>query len=189
MKAPDWLAHLRTDERGRPVPYVNRWGDEDADRLSLRYDPHVNGTAVFLDDSRELVPDFTAQSMQRQRECIFTGRCQVCGRRIESGVLWLPVSTMSVRSVVIEGHGERVVVTEPWLDERCADFATSTCPALIRRAAVDDLRLFPVRSQREVMASCSRGWIEGPLEAESRLVMPYMWGEIVPLAISITMGS
>ena len=31
----------------------------------------------------------------------------------------------------------------------------------------------------EVQLACSRGWVDGPCEAESRRVMPAIWGEII----------
>lgn len=175
---PDFLSHLRTDRRGLPVPYVNRWGAESVDRLEIRFDPHVGQIALFDNDQDELEPDFTAQNMQRQREVMALGLCQVCRRHIPWSRRFVVVSSMSAEEILL--HGRRVVVvTEPWLDERCARFAIEKCPGLIRRTRGDDLELVRVRRQRDAQLVVSRGWAEGHLEGESREVMPAMWAKLL----------
>lgn len=173
MKIQDWLGHLRTDRRGIPVPYLNRWGPERPDQLSIRVDPVVHQLAVFQDDADEPDPDFTAQNMQRQRECMMRGLCQVCARPVPWRRRLLVVSSMSTSVVDVQGVGPAVVVTEPWLDQRCAGFALNHCPALIRRKHGDDLTLLVVDTRPKLIVS--NGWVEGPLEAESRRIKPAMW--------------
>lgn len=176
-RIPPWLTHLRVDRRGLPVPYVNQWGPDDPDRVSIRHDHHYGRPGVFFDDSAETVPDFTAQQMDRQRECIAAGLCQVCARHIPWSRRFLVLASISVRTIKL--HGRHVpVITEPWLCQRCAEFATTTCPALIRRRRDEDLQLIPVTTKRQVRIGYSVGWIEGPCEAESRRVYPAIWGEI-----------
>lgn len=171
---PPWLLHLRVDRRGLPVPYVNRWGAEDVDRLSVGFDHHICQRAVFLDDSTQAVPDFTAQNMQRQRECWVRGLCQVCGRPVPWSRRYLVVADMSVDRIELRGRIVPVVF-EPWLDERCATFALGQCPALIRRTRAERLTLVPVTSARQVRLTCSQGWVDGPLEAETRHRPVAMW--------------
>jgi hypothetical protein len=175
MKIPPWLAHLRTDGRGRPVPYINRWGGEDVTRLAIRWDPNVRLPAVFLEDADQPAPDFLAQAFGRQRECMTQGRCQVCGRPVPWRHRRLVVAAATVEQVAVAGVGTRWVITEPWLHERCADFAVRVCPALIRRRRDEQLLVVTVTSPRDVSLAVSRGWVEGPLEAESQRVMPAMW--------------
>jgi len=48
--------------------------------MGVEWDPYVGGPGVFYDDSLEPEPDFTCQNMQKQRQAILEGRCQVCWR-------------------------------------------------------------------------------------------------------------
>jgi hypothetical protein len=178
MQAPAHLDHLRRDSRGRPVPWINLWGAEDTARMSIRPDPHCAGQpAVYLDDSQETEPDFTRQNMQRQREAVARGLCQVCGRRFgwPKLLIW---SSISVRTVDVDGTA-CVVIAEPWLDTQCADFALSKCPGLIRRRTAKDIQLVIIDSIDQVKLTISNGWIDGPLEAESRRLLPCMWAKII----------
>lgn len=180
MKVPDWLSHLRVDRRGLPVPYVNRWGlDENDALLSLEHDPNVGRLAVFYDDSQETEPNFRAQNMQRQRECTMKGLCQVCRRPVPFSRRTLIVSSISVETVHVEGRGDCAVVTEPWLCSRCALFAVDRCPALIRRRHDEDLTIFSIRRPSDYQITVSLGWVEGPLEAQSRETPPAMWAKII----------
>lgn len=189
MKVPPFLQHLRTDDRGRPVPYINRWGPEDVRRLRIDDDPNIGGQpALFDDDGQELVPDFLAQNMQRQRECMALGLCQVCGRPMPWSRRFLPVSSISIDRISI-GDRPAVALTEPWLDERCAEFATKVCPGLIRRKTAEDLQFVEVTSKRQCVLTTSHGWIEGPLEQRSKLVMPAMWAKVVLLDPVIELAS
>lgn len=177
---PGWLSHLRVDRRGLPVPYVNRWGlDENDALLSIEHDPNVKMPAVFYDDSREVEPNFTAQNMQRQRECTIQGLCQICKRPVPYSRRTLIVSSISVETVHVDGRGECAVVTEPWLCGRCALFAVDRCPALIRRKNDVDLTIFSIRRPSDFQITVSVGWVEGPLEAQSRETPPAMWAKII----------
>ena len=118
----DWLAHLRTDRRGLPVPYVNVWGDEARLPVRVEHDVNVRARAVFTDDSGQTVPDFTRQCMQRQRECVVQGLCQVCARPVPWSRRFLVVSSISVEQIELPG-GQAPVVTEPWLCGWCAGIA------------------------------------------------------------------
>lgn len=180
MNIPARLKGLRQD-RGRPVPYVNRWGPEDAGRIRIAIDPHVSGMpALFDDDGDEQAPDFTAQNFQRQRECMTQGLCQVCGRSVPWSRRFAVLSVMSTDRIDVHGYGSCVALTEPWLDEECARFALDVCPALIRRRRDESLIL--VRVERShVRMSVSLGYVDGPLEQESKAVMPAMWAKAILL--------
>ncbi len=188
-RVPEWLQHLRTDRRGLPVPYVNRWGlVDDPALLSIEYDMHVRGPGVFYDDRAETEPDFTRQHVARQRECMSAGLCQVCAHPVPWSRRFLVVAGLSVERIHLAGR-EVAVVTEPWLCERCAHFATSTCPALIRRTRDEDLTLIPITSKRDVQMIASRGWVEGPLEEHSREVQPAMWVKLALTGVRLEAAS
>ena len=176
MRAPDWLSHLRTDQRGRPVPFVNRWGKtEDPTRVGIQFDPLVGGDAAFYFDAGETEPDFTSQSMQRQRRCMLLGECQVCGRPVPWRRRRLVISSVSVG--VVQSRGPRqgaVTVNEPWLDERCAKFAMRYCPALIRRGQDEDLSLIEVTSKHDVELIVKVASIDGFPETKQRPVVTWV---------------
>jgi hypothetical protein len=183
MKVPDRLRHLRTDRFGRPVPYVNRWGDsDDPSRYSIAYDPHVRRQAVFIADYGD-TPDFLHQSMQRQRECVMRGLCQVCARPVPWNRRLLVVSKISTE-VVVENDVELRMITEPWLDPECAAFAIEKCPGLIRRRTAEDLVLVTADDPHRLQAVVSSGWLKGPLEEESRRVQPAFWCRIRILPVA-----
>jgi hypothetical protein len=173
---PDWLGHLQVDSRGIPVPWVNRWGVEDVDRLQIAYDPHVRRLAVFERDADGAVPDFTRQHMGRQREAMIVGLCQVCGRSVP----WagrLLVASVGTESLVDFGAtlGPRLVIGEPWLDHRCAEFALTRCPALIRRRRDEQIRVLAATDETAIAYDMTVGSVDGPLERLSREVLPALW--------------
>lgn len=178
---PDFLSHLPRDRRGLPVPYVNRWGldSEGVPTPRLAWDRHAAAVAVFADDGPGETPDFTAQHMARQRECVAEGLCQVCARNVPWSRRWLVVADMSVERVDVPGLGRQVpVVTEPWLCERCARFAVERCPALIRRRRDERLSLYRITSKLQCRLVASVGWVEGDLEEQTRKNPPVMWLKI-----------
>lgn len=182
MSVPPFLEHLHRDRRGIPVPWVNRWGTEDLARVRLDHDPHVGGLAVFNDDDPHGAPDFTRQHMARQRQAVAEGLCQVCGRHIPLSRRRLVVADLSVERIPVRTPTRRYTVpavTEPWLDDRCATFAVQRCPALIRRSRSEALRIVEITSKRQVQIIASVGYVDGPLEAESRARRPIMWLKIV----------
>jgi hypothetical protein len=178
VEIPARLKHLRTDRRGIPVPFVNLWGPEDENRLRIGYDRCVGGLAVFQDDDDQDVPDFTRQNIQRQRECMVDGLCQVCARPVPWSRRFLIVSSISVEAVKVPLRGELIVVTEPWLDGFCARFALEKCPGLIRRKTAKDLDLVSVRSKLDVEMVVSSGTIDGPLAEMSQTIQPFMWAKL-----------
>lgn len=161
MEVPARLSHLRTDRRGTPVPWINRWGLEDPARYEIRYDAAVRMPALFLPDDDDAGPDFLHQNHERQRLAMVEGLCQVCARPVPWSRRFLVVSGMSAETVRVPGRGDVVVISEPWLDEFCAAFAMRKCPGLIRRRKTDDLHLMPVTSKRSVELVVSRGWVDG----------------------------
>jgi hypothetical protein len=187
VKLPDHLAHLPL-WRGLPVPYINRWGTvEPESGWTIRYDRNVREIAVYLADQPGGPPDFTRQCVQRQRECVLLGLCQVCKRALDWPDRRLVVSSVSVRTVEVEGH-QVPVVTEPWLCPDCAEFATATCPALIRRGRDEDLHMVEVAKPEDCRLVLSRGWIEGRYEASTRANPVAMWAKILLLNVFVETG-
>ncbi|HKS46741.1 MAG TPA: hypothetical protein VJT49_16840 [Amycolatopsis sp.] len=93
----------------------------------------------------------------------------------------LALSSVSVQTVNLEGR--RVpVITEPWLCPDCAAFASTTCPALIRRGRDEDLRLVAVIKPADCRIVLSSGWIEGRYEATTKANPVVMWAKILILA-------
>lgn len=182
---PDFLSHLRTDRRGIPVPYVNRWGlTEEVERIEIQHDRNIGQYGVFYRDDDLDVPDFTTQNAGRQRECMAQGLCQVCARFVPWSRRFLVVAALSVERIKL-ARRDVVVVTEPWLDQRCAEFALEKCPALIRRTREEQLTLVPITSKRQVRLIVSQGWVEGPFEELSRLTQPVMWAKLALTGVRI----
>jgi hypothetical protein len=179
-----WLAHLRTDRRGLPVPWVNAWGTEVVERMAVRRDPWCARDAMYEDDEAETVPDFTRQSMQRQRESMLRGMCQVCARPVPWSRRWLVVTDVSVQPIRLDGRTVPVI-TEPWLCERCKDIAVSWCPALIRRTRADRLTAVPITSKRQVELVLSFGWLDG--QPQTKVNNPVMWVKVALLDTPIVL--
>lgn len=184
MKLPEHLAD-RPCWRGLPVPYVNWWGAEECQEdIRLGFDRHVGQIAAFIDDQPGGPPDFTRQCVQRQRECVVLGLCQVCRRQVDWADRRLVVSSVSVQTVDVAGR--RVpVVTEPWLCPDCAGFATTVCPALIRRRHGEDLHIVRVAGPADCRIVLSTGWVEGRYEAVTREKPVVMWAKIALLNVRL----
>jgi hypothetical protein len=184
VKLPEHLAHLLR-WRGLPVPYVNRWGaDERESDWGIRFDRNVGEIAAYMADQAGGPADFRHQAIQRQRECVWLGMCQVCKRVLDWPDRRLVVSSVSVQTVEVEGH--RVpVITEPWLCPDCAEFATAVCPALIRRGRDEDLHVVELGGPADCRIVLSRGWIEGRYEAASRARQVVMWAKVLLLNVCI----
>lgn len=177
-----WLAHLRTDRRGLPVPFINAWGDEAGARVRVEHDPLVGGPAVFVDDHGD-EPDFTRQNQQRQRRCMVEGLCQVCGKFTPWSRRNLVVASLSVKWQWVGEWGREVpVVSEPWLCDRCCAIAVGWCPALIRRTREEQLQVVPVRSPREVQEIVSVGRVDACPEAGEQV---RIWVKLQLLSLDI----
>lgn len=177
---PDHLAHLDR-WRGLPVPYINRRavGEQEAD-WHIRYDRHIGQIAAYMADQPDAPPDFTHQCIQRQREVVQLGLCQVCARALEWPDRRLVVSSVSVETVQVAGR-TAAVVTEPWLCPDCARFSVGTCPALIRRHRDEDLHVLGLAGPASYRIVLSHGWIEGRYEAATRAHPVAMWAKILLL--------
>jgi hypothetical protein len=175
---PAHLTHLER-WRGLPAPYVNRRGtSETEDDWYLRYDRNAGAIAAHMADQDGAPIDFTHQCIQRQRECVVRGLCQVCARPIAWPDRRLALSSVSVETIDLQGRTVPVV-TEPWLCPDCADFAVHTCPALIRRGHDEDLHLVAMTGPADCQIVLSSGWIEGRYEAATKASPVVMWAKIL----------
>lgn len=179
MKIPDHLKDLRTDRVGRPVPYINVWGDQESpERWRIGYDRIVRQVGAYYDDDFTGLPDFKHQCIQRQRQCMVLGLCQVCAREVPWSDRQVVLSSVSIEMIDLNGAAV-AVVSEPWLCPDCADFATRMCPALIRRSGADDLLVVPVTDPRVCQLVISSGWIDGPYEMTTRRNPVAMWAKLM----------
>lgn len=185
-----WLPHLKRDRRGMAVPYINQWGPtDDESRFYVRRDTHAAGRdAWFCDDSGD-TPDFTQKHLGRQRECMTGGRCQVCRRPVPLSRRYIPIATFSAEAQDVGGV-QRVVLTEPWLDERCAEIATRWCPALIRAERAAGFTIHPVRSMRDFEIVLTTGAVgdPSPYAGASTAVLralPVMWVKVALLNLDV----
>lgn len=184
-----WLpsSRLRRDRRGLSVPYINLWGEQTPANTRVALDPHLGMRAEFVDENPDDSPNFLKQCAQRQRECAWLGLCQVCGRPIPWSRRFLPLAPSMVENVVVEGQ-RYVAFSEPWLDARCAHIALNWCPALIRHRRDEALRLVPITSPGQVRMTVSKGWLEGPFEAETKADLVAMRVKIIVLGLDITIA-
>jgi hypothetical protein len=181
MNIPEHLKGRPTERRGLVIPYINRRGTgEREDDWSIRFDRTLGRVAAFMADEPDAPPDFTHQCIQRQRECVLRGLCQVCERPLDWSDRRLVVSSVSIETVEVEGR--RVpVLTEPWLCPGCARFAVQTCPALIRRSRDEGLCVVAVSKPADCRIVLSSGWLEGRYEAATKAHPVAMWAKILVL--------
>ncbi len=177
MKEPRSVGVCVRDGRGRPVPWINVWSAEMPEaRWTVEWDGHVQSRGLFTAGGRgEGTPDFTRQAPQRQRASMAARLCQVCGMAAGESAVLVMSGRISAREVEVDGLGPRVVLTEPWLCEPCGAFAVAVCPGLIRRRRDQDL--YVVRPVNPTLV-VSRGWVEGPLEAETKAEPTAMWAKL-----------
>ena len=135
-KLPQW--------KGHPVPWVTRWTGQvspDAINVKLDADGHLfagyegpvqenreaNGVLWIREGlSRSGFPEFSQLSTYRQRVSMTRRRCQVCGRRIEPGVIrWL----LSRDQLLTSRAGDTITMSPPTCDG-CVPLALELCPHL-----------------------------------------------------------
>lgn len=161
------LAGLPKDRRGRPMPYVNMYGPDGDAAVYLKEDPVVGGrmSAFYRDRGDEL--NFARQSLQRQRECMVKGLCQVCARALTWPERCLITSPATTGTVELSGVTVPAT-TEPWLCTACAGIAMQFCPELIRRRRGDELILLTGLTPAVCSLLITVEWVEGRFEAYTR---------------------
>lgn len=111
-----------------PVPYTVMWSNEEA--MHLDRCPHAEArlavcNAVAAGEGR---PVFGKPHMQRQREAIVEGLCDLCGKPLK-GRTKVSLSHASAR---IGAEGLCVMQVEPLLHKECAAASMKHCPSLKR---------------------------------------------------------
>jgi hypothetical protein len=128
-----------TDERtyqGRRlrVPHVASWTDESTD--VVRHCPMVGAPAAYTRGRQGRgEPRWGELHPERQRRAMYLLRCQVCDTQLihedANLVVWDGLQHDE------DGH---VVVLEPWLCDRCCQYALAVCPGLARQKGTRVLR-------------------------------------------------
>lgn len=110
-----------------PVPYTVSWSAEEQD-IFLDVCPYARRTAICQSTARGVgKPQFGAPHMNRQRETIALGLCDLCGKPLKNST---KVSLSQARS---QSHAARpldVLQVEPLLHRECAAKCMEHCPSL-----------------------------------------------------------
>ena len=111
---------------GVPVPYTVSWSAEETFRLE--HCPFVNARAICQTVARGVgKPQFGKPHMQRQREAIARGLCDLCGRPLKIAT---KVSLSHARPMVHAHRLGDILQVEPLLHKHCAMTSMAHCPAL-----------------------------------------------------------
>lgn len=123
---------------GAPVPYTVAWTAEEAPgMLYLGRCPHAMLPAIRQRHARgQGKPRFGAPHMDRQREVIALGLCDLCGKPLKNRT---KVSLSQARPQPHAARPGDVLQVEPLLHKECAAISMAHCPSL--RAQARDGRL------------------------------------------------
>jgi len=130
-----------------PVPYTVSWSGED--RIFLERCPHAGGSLAICQEVRPGVgkPKFGAPHMNRQREAVVRGLCDLCGKPLKTRT---KVSLSHARSRTHAAEPLDVLQVEPLLHRECALISASYCPSLkrdIRNGTVEIRQVTQWRAQ------------------------------------------
>lgn len=116
---------------GVPVPYTAAWSAEEVPgALYVGRCPYAKRTAIMQRHARgEGKPRFGAPHMERQREVIALGLCDLCGRPLRNRT---KVSLSHARPQLHAARSGDVLQVEPLLHKDCAAISLRHCPALKR---------------------------------------------------------
>jgi hypothetical protein len=111
-----------------PVPYTVLWSSEDPQFIGV--DPVCPSMPATCNSSSpgEGRPMFGTPHMQRQREAVVRGLCDICGKTLK-GRTKVSLSHARVRT---GADGLCVMQVEPLLHKECATVALKHCPSLRR---------------------------------------------------------
>jgi hypothetical protein len=111
-----------------PVPYSVLWSDEDTNTIEA--DPMVRGQFAMCNPSSrgQGKPMFGKPHMQRQREVVINGLCDLCAKPLK-GRTKVSLSHAKVRA---GAEGLCVMQVEPLLHKECAAISMLHCPSLKR---------------------------------------------------------
>ena len=112
-----------------PVPYTVAWTDEEP--IFLAKCKWANRTAICQVENRGSgKPKFGSPHMNRQRQVIAEGRCDLCGQRLNAAT---KVSLSQARPVVHAAKAFDILQVEPLLHRKCAAICYGHCPSLKRQ--------------------------------------------------------
>ena len=142
-----------------PVPYTVSWSDEQT--VHLDRCPHAKTIAMCNPMARGVgKPKFGAPHMQRQREVIAKGLCDLCGKPLAART---KVSLSQARPVLHAARPGDVLQVEPLLHRECAAMSMEHCPSLKTQARDSTLMIrqvfthrvqFSIYSEQGVFEAC-----------------------------------
>lgn len=114
-----------------PVPYSAAWTEENT--FTIGYCPYAGGSDALnqIDAPAQGRPTFATPHMNRQRESLFKGLCDICACSMRNRT---KVSMSEERWTDVQGVKMPLVV-EPLCCRVCARIALAQCPHLKRRIA------------------------------------------------------
>lgn len=128
---------------GRPVPWVTKWtGETSTDPFTFAFTSDGQPAVAYPDgiefrdehgylwrregSVRRGEPQYRQVNAHRQRQCMRTPRCQVCGRKLPDGpIRWL----MSKNALSVSPQGVVTTINPPTCDG-CVPLARQLCPHL-----------------------------------------------------------
>lgn len=129
---------------GVPVPYTASWTAEDAPMMIyLGVCPHARRTAIRQRHARgQGKPRFGTPHMDRQREVISLGLCDLCGKPLKARTR---VSLSQARPQAHAATFGDILQVEPLLHKECAAESIRHCPSLRRQLRDGLLNIRQVR--------------------------------------------
>lgn len=115
---------------GVPVPWTVSWSGEETAGFTIEPCAFANGRPAICQavDPGKGKPSFGAPHMQRQRQAIAQGLCDLCGRPLH---LKTKVSLSHAR-MRAGAEGPCIMQVEPLLHKECAGLSARHCPSLKR---------------------------------------------------------
>jgi len=127
-----------------PVPYTVAWTGEE--RFFVERCPYARAMAICQEVAPgQGKPTFGKPHMQRQRETIAKGLCDLCGKPLKSRT---KVSLSHARTNMHGAEGPCVMQVEPLLHRDCAAICMRYCPSLRRDVAAGTLMVRQVTRYR-----------------------------------------
>lgn len=139
------------------VPFTASWSQEE--RFFLAPCAIFDGQLAICQDSAmgQGKALFGKPHMQRQREAIGNGLCDICGRAL---ALRTKVSLSHARPQPHAAQGWAVLQVEPMMHRECACIAVTQCPSLKRDIDRGTLRVRQVARWRAQAAIMDAAYVE-----------------------------
>ena len=159
------------------VPYTSGWEAEEGFSLArcTYFGRLAIGQRVGPGQGKPL---FGKPHMQRQREAISLGLCDICGRPLKART---KVSLSHARPQPHGAEGWAILQVEPMMHRECAALAISQCPSLKRDVEHGTLRVRQVYRWRAQAAIMSEVFVES-LTGERRTALGHAKVELIEWA-------